>query len=81
MSKLAPSSCPWPSVGATTLLTNWRALDIAIMENGRGDERKINGEPATPILVADREGRLKQNLRKMDGSLTYIFFTGPLNVM
>jgi hypothetical protein len=31
--------------------------------------------------VADREGRLKQNLRKMDGSLTYIFFTGPLNVM
>jgi hypothetical protein len=35
-------------------------------ENGRGEERKINGEPATPVLVADREGRLKLNLRKMN---------------
>jgi hypothetical protein len=25
-------------------------------ENGRGKERKINGEPATPILVTDGEG-------------------------
>jgi hypothetical protein len=28
-------------------------------ENGRGKESKINAEPATPILVADGEGRLK----------------------
>ncbi len=27
-----------------------------MMENGRGKERKINGEPTTPILVADGEG-------------------------
>jgi hypothetical protein len=39
-----------------------------MMENGWGEERKINSEPATPILVADREGGLKQNLREMDGS-------------
>jgi hypothetical protein len=58
-----------------------RALEIAMTENGRGEERKINGEPATLILVADREGRLKQNLRKMDGSLTYILFLGPLNLL
>jgi hypothetical protein len=69
------------SVGATTLPTSWRALEITMTENGRGEERKINGEPATPILVADREKKLKQNLRKMDGSLTYILFTGPLNVL
>jgi hypothetical protein len=25
-------------------------------ENGWSKERKINSEPATPILVADREG-------------------------
>jgi hypothetical protein len=50
-------------------------------ENGLGEERKINGEPAMSILVVDREGKLKQNLRKMDGSLTYILFTEPLNVL
>jgi hypothetical protein len=50
-------------------------------ENGRGEERKINGKPATPILVAYREGKLKQNLQKMDDSLTYILFTKPLNVL
>jgi hypothetical protein len=50
-------------------------------ENGRGEERKINSEPATPVLVAYREGKLKQNLRKMDGSLIYILFTKPLNVL
>jgi hypothetical protein len=49
-------------------------------ENGRGKERKINGEPATPILVTDGEGGLKQNLLEMDGSLTYILFTKPLSV-
>jgi hypothetical protein len=49
-------------------------------ENGRGEVRKINGEPATPILVADGEGGLKQNLLEIDGSLTYILFTKPLNV-
>jgi hypothetical protein len=49
-------------------------------ENGRGKERKINGEPATPILVTDGEGGLKQNLREMNGSLTYILFTKPLSV-
>jgi hypothetical protein len=38
-------------------------------ENGWGEERKINGEPATPVLVAGGEGGLKQNLRQMDGSL------------
>jgi hypothetical protein len=81
MSKLTPSSCPWPSVGANTLLTSWRALEIAMTENGWGEERKINGAPAMPTLVADREGRLKQNLWKMDSSLTYILFTGPLNVL
>jgi hypothetical protein len=52
-----------------------------MMENGRGKERKINSEPAMPILVADGEGGLKQNLREMDGSLTYVLFTKPLNVM
>ncbi len=51
-----------------------------VKEFGRGKESKINGEPATPILVADGEGRLKQNLREMDGSLTYILFAKPLNV-
>jgi hypothetical protein len=39
-----------------------------VTENGQGEERKINGELAMPILVADRERRLPQNLRKMDGS-------------
>jgi hypothetical protein len=39
-----------------------------MMENGRGKERKINGEPAKPILVADGEGGLKQNLLEMDSS-------------
>jgi hypothetical protein len=27
-----------------------------MMENGWGEERKINGEPATPVLVAGGEG-------------------------
>jgi hypothetical protein len=45
-----------------------------MMENGRGEERKINGEPATPILMADGEGGLKQNLQEMDCFLTYILF-------
>ncbi len=27
-----------------------------MMENGQGEERKINGEPATQILVTDEEG-------------------------
>jgi hypothetical protein len=49
--------------------------------NERGEERKINSEPATTILMADGEGGLKQNLRKMDGSLTYISFTEPLNAL
>ncbi len=49
-------------------------------ENGRGKERKINDEAAMTILVADGKGGLKQNLRKMDGSLTYILFMKPLNV-
>jgi hypothetical protein len=44
-------------------------------ENGWGKERKINGEPATLILVTGGEGRLKQILRQMDGSLNYISFT------
>ncbi len=69
------------SVGTTILPTSRRALEIAMTENGWGEERKIYGEPATPILVADREGKLKQNLRKTDDSLTYILFTGPLNVL
>jgi hypothetical protein len=43
-------------------------------ENGWGKERKRT------ILVADGEGGLKQNLRELDGSLTYILFTKPLNV-
>jgi hypothetical protein len=51
-----------------------------MMENGQGEERKINGELATPVLVADGEWRLKQNLRKMEGSLTYILFTEPLTI-
>jgi hypothetical protein len=49
-------------------------------ENEQGKERKINGEPATPILVTDGEGGLKQNLLEMNGSLTYILFTKPLSV-
>ncbi len=47
-------------------------------ENGWGETKKINGEPATPILVVGEEWKLKQNLRQMDGSLNYIFFTEPL---
>jgi hypothetical protein len=43
-------------------------------ENGREEERKINGEPATPILMTGGDGKLKQNLWKMYGSLTYILF-------
>jgi hypothetical protein len=43
--------------------------------NGWGKERKINGEPAMPILVTGGEGRLKQNLREMDSSLNYFSFT------
>jgi hypothetical protein len=50
------------------------------MENGQGEERKINGEPAMPILVADGEGGLKQNLREMDCSLTYILFLESLTL-
>jgi hypothetical protein len=51
-------------------------------ENGWGTERKINSELAAPILMADVEGELKQNLQEMNGSLTltYILFTKPLNV-
>jgi hypothetical protein len=45
-----------------------------MMENGRGEERKINGKPATPILVEDGEEGLKQNLQEMDCFLAYILF-------
>jgi hypothetical protein len=51
-----------------------------MMENGQGEERKIDSKPAPPILVADGEGGLKQNLREMDSSLTYILFTEPLTI-
>jgi hypothetical protein len=51
-----------------------------MMENGQSEERKINGEPATQILVTDEEGGLKQNLPEMDVSLTFILFTEPLNI-
>jgi hypothetical protein len=47
-------------------------------ENGWGEERKINGEPATPFLVRDREECLKQNLLQMESSLNYILFMQPL---
>jgi hypothetical protein len=36
--------------------------EIAMMENGWGEQRKINGKPATPILMTGGEGKLKQNL-------------------
>jgi hypothetical protein len=49
-----------------------------MMEDGQGEERKINGEPATHILVTDEEGGLKQNLLEMD--ISYILFTEPLNI-
>jgi hypothetical protein len=49
-------------------------------ENGWGEARKINSEPATPILVVGGEGRLKQKRRQMDGSSSYILFTKPLKV-
>ncbi len=42
-------------------------------ENGWGETRKINGKPATPILVVGGEWKLKQKLRQMDGSLNYIY--------
>jgi hypothetical protein len=41
-------------------------------ENGWGKERKINDEPAMPILVTGGEGGLKQNLQQIDSSLNYI---------
>jgi hypothetical protein len=47
-------------------------------ENGWGEERKINGEPAMPFLVRDREGGMKQNLSQMVSSLNYILFMQPL---
>jgi hypothetical protein len=46
-----------------------------MMENGWGEERKINCEPATAILITGGEGKLKRNLWQMDGSLNYILFT------
>jgi hypothetical protein len=49
-------------------------------ENGWGKVRKMNGEPATPILVVGGEGRLKQKLRQMDSSSSYILFTKPLKM-
>jgi hypothetical protein len=49
-------------------------------ENGWGKVRKMNGEPATPILVVGGEGKLKQKRRQMDGSSSYILFTKPLKV-
>jgi hypothetical protein len=49
-------------------------------ENGWGEARKMNGEPATPILVVGGEGSLKQKLRQMDGSSSYILFTKSLKV-
>jgi hypothetical protein len=49
-------------------------------ENGWGEARKRNGEPAMPILVVGEEGRLKQKLWQMDGSSSYILFTKPLKV-
>jgi hypothetical protein len=49
-----------------------------MMENGWGEQRKINGEPATPILMTGGEGKLKPNLRQIDGSLNYILFTQHL---
>jgi hypothetical protein len=30
-----------------------------MMENGWGDQRKINGKPATPILMTGGEEKLK----------------------
>jgi hypothetical protein len=49
-------------------------------ENGWGEARKMNGEPATPILVVGGEGRLKQKRRQTDGSSSYILLTKPLKV-
>jgi hypothetical protein len=51
-----------------------------MMENGQVGERKINGELAMPILVADEEGGMKENLLEMGVSVTYILFTEPLNI-
>ncbi len=51
--------------------------DFTMKENGWGKERKINGD-TTLILVIGGEWRLKQNLRQMDGFLTYILFTQHL---
>ncbi len=49
----------------------------SLTENGWGEDRKINGEPATPIPVTGKEEGLKQNLLQMDGSLNYILFLQP----
>jgi hypothetical protein len=50
-----------------------------LLENGRGCEIEMNGEPAMPILVVRGEGGgLKQNSRHMDGSLNNILFMQPL---
>jgi hypothetical protein len=48
-------------------------------ENGWDKERKKNGEPATPILVADGKRGLKQYLWKVDGSLNNTLLTKPLH--
>jgi hypothetical protein len=47
-------------------------------ENGWGNARKMNGKPATPILLVGGEAELKKNLWQMDGSSNYILFTQPL---
>jgi hypothetical protein len=33
-------------------------------ENGLGEQRKINGEPATPILMTGGEGKLKGSVQR-----------------
>jgi hypothetical protein len=49
-----------------------------MIENRWGEERKINRERAMLILMTDGEGKLKQNLWQMNGSLNHILFTQHL---
>ncbi len=50
-------------------------------ENGWGQERKINGEPATPILVAGGEGgEAKSSANGCLIKLYFIHLTSPFTV-
>jgi hypothetical protein len=51
-----------------------------MMENGQGEERKVNGKRLRRSWWQMERGAEAKSWWKMDGSLTYILFMEPLNV-